>query len=605
MSDIVIKKAKATNFLQYKEIDMDLQSSGLVFLSGELSHDRSRSNSAGKTAAISVVPWVLWGKTLRDMRDSSSVINYDATECSAEVEGTMDGQSFFVKRARSRSGSVVVVASFAGSSRSRDVQEEINAVFGTFDMAQNTVFLAQRKALEFLSSTDAERRKILEDLLKMRTWREAHDRVRDDIEWANESIQKLTSEMNSAQQKIDKIVSDREHALEVARTNLSARVEEAESLLSEKSSVAEETRSSIEALESEFSAALSVYNEAKTRANAESRRLNNLRSRLADATSARRKAESSLRDARKGVCGSCSQSIPVNTQLVTRLENACIDAEKDEKTCSADLEDSMSSSSHLNDEASEKMASYNAVANKKNALVYSLDAVQKEMESIEKKIRSLEQEKKKVDDTLADGKEEEVLRLSTVVKNRTSALADLKKGMDAMRFWKEGFSLKGVPSMLVGESLPLLVQKTNEVLSVLSDNELTLDILTLDAKRDGKSIMEKLTFVVGKEGREVYMEDCSAGEQRRIVISIFLALSKMQTVLTGQSWNIRMVDELFDELDPHGIERVMRVLKNMAGTYTILVTSHRTELKDLDGFTRRWTARRTVGTSVLVCDEAV
>lgn len=604
MSYIHITKARATNFLQYRDIVLSLDDAGLVFLSGELSHDRSRSNSAGKTAALSVVPWVIWGKTLRDMRDASSVINYNESECEGEVEGLLDGAPFYIRRARSRTGNVVLVASFAGSSRMKDVQDEINLLFGTFDMAQNTVFLAQRKALEFLSSTDAERRKILEDLLKMRTWREAHDRVRDDMEWANDSIQKFNTEMMSAQSKIDKIILDKEHALEVAKTNLSARIEEAESLLVSYVESEASIRKQLEDIEPELRVALSSYTKAQADASAESRRVDGIRSKHVASSLALKKAESALTEARNGLCGSCRQPLPLPEDHISKLESARDEAEKEESGLRSLLEEGARAIKELSAIVAQEMKKYNEIAGKQNSFVYSLKSCSSEVESTKKKISNLRAEIGRVTATLSDDKEDELHTLYAIVKNRKSALEDLSMGVEAMKFWKEGFSLKGVPSMLVGESLPLLVQKTNEVLDVLSDGDLSLDILTLDAKRDGKSLMEKLTFVVGKEGREVYMEDCSAGEQRRIVISIFLALSRMQTVLTGQSWNIRMVDELFDELDPHGIERVMRVLKKMSESYTILVTSHRTELKDLDGFTSRLVARRSVGYSVLVNQEA-
>ena len=594
---IELTRAEGTNFLQYPRVEMPLGNQGLVFLAGELEHNRQRSNSAGKTAALSLVSWVIWGKILKDTRDVGRVVRYDADSCTGVLEGTIEGQPFTIERTRTRKDTIVR-ASFAGSSRAQDVQAEINAVFGTFELAQNTVFLAQRKALEFLTATDADRRRILEELLKIGVWREALDRVKSDIEWARENRVTLQRELSDAQVGLDKIRTEIRHARELALTDIRTRIGILEATLAERKQgihalqfAALDAKNMVDNLRQDYEAARRKLTSEQDDFNAYLRKAASMRS----AIDAKRQV---MRMLASGMCPTCNRPTDDKTAH-DRLADEITAAESELEALHTEYIAKDKVINRLSGDAERAHGTYRAAMTEKRVAEEKLHDANNEILRLSKDLADLDRKLGEADVALSQDHTEAVERFERIVASRTEALADLDRGVKAMEFWKEGFSFKGIPSMLITESLPLLVQKTNEVLAVLSDDEMSIDILPADAKRDGKSLLEKLTFVVSKDGRDVYMEDCSAGEQRRIVISIFLALAKMQSVLTGQSWNIRLVDELFDELDPHGIERVMRVLRGMADGSTILVTSHRSELASLDGFARCWTVRRGLNGSVL------
>jgi DNA repair exonuclease SbcCD ATPase subunit len=591
---INIKKASATNFLQYPHVDISFDNQGLVFLSGALKHNRSRSNSAGKTAALSLVPWVLWGKILKDMRDVTGVIRYGEQECVGELLGAIDGVDFKIERRRSKSGSSLY-ASFAGSSRAQDVQSEINAVFGTFDLAQNTVFLAQRKALEFLSATETERKKILEELLKIKIWREAQDRVKEDIEWAKEKEAKLLRELQSAKHSKEKLEIEIKHASEVATSDLRSTIRLCQEEIEEK-------ELQLPLLKSQYDLLHRHYNENELSNyrllfSAHAKSEADMRSLFRELESLTKEHSAKLQEYKKiksgGVCPTCCQQIPPHSEEAIKaaevrlseyaraISDKSVEVKRQEKIVEGAKSKALASSDK---ERAKKQEVFSA-REKLQLAEERIRAAQSKMSDAEKKLKNFRE-------VTNEKNKEKLFEYDAVIDAKAKALTELEQGKKAMEFWKEGFSFKGIPSMLIADSLPLLVHHANYVLNVLSDSEMSMDILTSDVKRDGKSLMDKLTFLVSKGGREVYMEDCSAGEQRRIVISIFLALARMQSLLTGVHWNIRLVDELFDELDAHGIERVMRVLKEMANDHTILVTSHRSSLRDLDGFDQRWTVLR-------------
>ena len=62
----------------------------------------------------------------------------------------------------------------------------------------------------------------------------------------------------------------------------------------------------------------------------------------------------------------------------------------------------------------------------------------------------------------------------------------------------------------------------------------------------------------------------------------------MQSILTGVSWNVRFIDELFDGLDDLGVQRVMQLLGDTTDVTTTICSSHRSSLKELDGWDKHW-----------------
>lgn len=599
---IELVDAEGVDFLQYPHISIELDKQGLVFLSGSLEHNRSRSNSAGKTAALSLVSWILWGRILKDTRDVTGVIRYECSECSGTLKGRIDGAEFAIKRTRTKSGSTLY-ASFAGSSRTQDVQNEINDVFGTFDLAQNTVFLAQRKALEFLSATDSDRRKILEELLKIGVWREAQDRVKEDIDWAKDKESTLRRELQDAAHGKEALETEIRHARELATSDLRSVIRIHQENIDDKQSVLPSLKNTYESLQEAYEK--KHLHEDKVHTNLLLSAEAELRVHRRELHTLEQESASDAREYRRlkegGNCPTCRQPVPPHDEAVINgahkrmTESSLALTEKATVIKNQEAIVDRSRLVALKHQENCYMKRQELVA-ARDAFVLAEESIRSSRSKVEEARRQLEE----VQASLAKDSTEKIAQYDHVIKTRTESLDELDRGRKAMEFWKEGFSFKGIPSMLISESLPLLVKNANHVLRILSDDELSLDILPADAKRDGKSLMEKLTFLVSKDGREVYMEDCSAGEQRRIVISIFLALARMQSVLTGISWNVRLVDELFDELDDHGIERVMRVLREMSSDHTILVTSHRSSLRDLDGFDQKWTVLRKHTGSVLI-----
>mgnify|MGYP001567458175 CR=1 FL=1 len=594
---IDLDNAIAENFLQYQQLSIPLRNQGLVFLGGEMEYDQSRSNGTGKTSCLSLVPWVIWGRLLRDMHDVSRVINYEAKSCYGRVEGTLGDNKFWIERSRTRKGEPEIKTSFAGSSRSLNIQDEINQIFGTFELAQNTVFLIQRKALEFMTAGNAGRRQIMEDLLKIDKWNRHHEAVKSDIMWANTTLTGLRSDLAMAEIGLDALLAKIETSHKLATLDLDAQCR----LLNTQLGVAELGHKQLQV---RYTALRKAHLEVSDRLK-ESRIITDRLSRLtADKrctlirlSTTLENLKTSIAQLQTGVCPTCHRplvkdfAVDQKTQEILCDQIATVSAEVTQSTM--EYEAALASTTTIQGEEHKTSAKIQEVTHRLTESKKILSNVKFNISEIEDQIRCVSQE------TDTDHRKE-VHEYQRVITTRRNAIAELEHGVRFMELCKEGFSYRGIPSLLISNSLPLLVQETNKNLSTLSDDELSINILPADISSDGK-ILERLTFLVSKNGHTAYLNDYSDGEQRRGIIALFLGLLSIRSLLTGVKWMSCFIDELFDGLDAPGVERAIRVLRNIPHVNTTIITSHRSELAALGGFSKVWSVRCHNGKSQLVC----
>jgi DNA repair exonuclease SbcCD ATPase subunit len=126
-----------------------------------------------------------------------------------------------------------------------------------------------------------------------------------------------------------------------------------------------------------------------------------------------------------------------------------------------------------------------------------------------------------------------------------------------------------------------LNERISEYLNVLSGGTIKAVIKTQkDLTSGGKS--DKIDLVISNEQGADSYKGLSAGEKRRVDISISLALQDLVMKQSNLAPNLLMYDEVFENLDEVGCENVIELLKkrlDVAGS--IIVISHSEHLKPL------------------------
>ena len=172
---MIPQKLSLTNFMCYRQVDLDFAGVHVACLAGD--------NGAGKSALLDAITWALWGKA-RAKRDDE-LIRLGEDEMAVELTFDLGEQTYRVLRQRKGgkrgSSSLDFQVLFPHSvppnggenrwrslaeSTIRDTQTKIERVLRLdYDTFINSAFLRQGRADEFTVKTPAERKRVLGDIL--------------------------------------------------------------------------------------------------------------------------------------------------------------------------------------------------------------------------------------------------------------------------------------------------------------------------------------------------------------------------------------------------------------------------------------------------------
>ncbi len=162
------------------------------------------------------------------------------------------------------------------------------------------------------------------------------------------------------------------------------------------------------------------------------------------------------------------------------------------------------------------------------------------------------------------------------------SLSEIEDRYDVLRFWKSGFSMSGIPSMLIDETIPFMNKRIMEYLDAIGGRY----IVSFDTLGENKSgeVRDKITIRVLDTVTKANMRKQLSGGQTRIIdIATILTLSDLQSIIQNTKTNIILLDEVFDSLDDKNISYVSNLLRSLTKGKSTNIISHRAiDLIDCD-----------------------
>lgn len=146
------------------------------------------------------------------------------------------------------------------------------------------------------------------------------------------------------------------------------------------------------------------------------------------------------------------------------------------------------------------------------------------------------------------------------------------------------FGKNGIQKDIIAGNVPVLEEKTNELLAKFTKNsdfsvKFDLDPKTQSGKLKKRGGLDIIIYRKGKKPRALNMY--SGGETVRIVFAILLSLSNLLTKRAGKRSQTLIIDERIAALDAEGIGQFIEIVKYIADQYKkILVVSHISELNE-------------------------
>ena len=158
---------------------------------------------------------------------------------------------------------------------------------------------------------------------------------------------------------------------------------------------------------------------------------------------------------------------------------------------------------------------------------------------------------------------------------------DLIKRVNAISFWKSGFSPTGIPSMLIDESIPFMNDNICEYMEKISGGRYTVSFDTLGETKSGEMRDKISIHFLDSITQNNCTTTMSGGQERIVDVATILTLNDLQTLMYDTKFNILIFDEIFDSLDVENTEKIAGLLKSISNNKSVNIISH-TQVNQLE-----------------------
>ncbi len=176
---MIPRKLRLTNFLPYRQAEVDFSGIHVACLSGE--------NGAGKSSLLDAMTWALWGRA-RARRDDD-LIHQGQEEMEVDFTFRLGDDLYRVirKRRGGKRGISLLEFQVQDNGRWRSLSESsirateekiVRLLHLDYDTFVNSAFLRQGRADEFTIKTPAERKRVLGEILGLEVWQEYEERAK-------------------------------------------------------------------------------------------------------------------------------------------------------------------------------------------------------------------------------------------------------------------------------------------------------------------------------------------------------------------------------------------------------------------------------------------
>lgn len=214
-SKVRVLRLVGSNVLSFKKVEVNYHNQGLVLLKGRNLDWPKRSNGAGKTNILSLLPAAWFGETLKNQKNDSLVNELFPGPATFELT-VRNGKGQKVKITRGRRPHVVRmsvdgkdVSTGLTGKRKNETQGQIEDVLGfDFNLLINSVYIDQTIANGFVFGTQKYRMDLVNKLLNLQRYEDALAVVKKDIDVNAEARVHVTNNVSNLEVKRDNIDAD-------------------------------------------------------------------------------------------------------------------------------------------------------------------------------------------------------------------------------------------------------------------------------------------------------------------------------------------------------------------------------------------------------------
>lgn len=576
-----------------------LSDAGITLIEGDNKDDESASsNGAAKSTIPHAVEWCLYGITSHEpSAEGDEVINrHTRGDCVVTVRFQIaDGGTIYTCR-RGRKlhkplcdeFGVKVGASglllYAGEENqtkgtTKDTQEVLNKLIGLSQRTfRHAVLFGRSKTFQFTRLSDSDKKQVIDEMIGVQTYAQgrdaavkAADLVQEDLDRTERELERLSWQVESARETLGKL-KEQERTAEA-----------------EKQRALKQAASSVSDLEEKYTEARlkctageSAYTDKR---DAAERALKDAEKAQRDSESALERVEADIAASTKRVdrmkkledttCPTCEQPVtPAHVDALVRRIRAALPATQEtyskaqqrvSKMC-----DAVEAAQKAVRQAREAHQKYQDERQRLQLAHERAEAVKDKLEDARKALRKLREQTSDFSKLIEEENEklQAAKKASAELKDKRSLF---ERRLATLRFWEEGFGNKGLRSLLLDSALPYLNAKLERYSNALTQGNITVQFQTQRELKSGGSREELHVAVTNRFGADGYKMQ-SIGERAKVDLIVGLALQDMASSRSRVPVNVAFFDEVFDGIDPVGVDRVVDVLTGLDRPSAFIIT---------------------------------
>ena len=574
---IILKKLKWDNCFSYgKENSLDLNNSTLTQLVG--------TNGTGKSSLPLIIEEVLYNKNSKGIKKADIQNRFQNAGYSINLTFSVDDKEYEIDVNRSR-GSIKVklyedgddISSHTATNTYKTVQEILGLDFKTFTQL---VYQNTNASLQFLTATDANRKKFLIELLNLEDYVQYYDVFRELSRQLGQEISALDGKEKTIVKWLnDNKLDDTTIAPLKKLPEYSEKDEkELRSLSINFENIAEKNQKINEnnTYKQLFSQIDMKLLQSKLE---EPEPYHNLISELGrkEENAAQWKGKLEQYKYLEGTCPTCEQ--PVAADFVERLifdaqdqaESHTLQAnqlkteietkrqeEAQYKTYTRAKREFEDLHSRIDNDLPTDTLDAGQLSDKINKLKTRITDAKSQIQKIADENEETTRKNTRIQVILEQTKEFE-----DELEGVTSKLSEIEEKSGHIEVLKKAFSTNGLIAYKIENMVKDLEDLANDYLGELSDGRFSINFVVTN---------DKLNVEVTDNGKIIDITALSSGELTRVNTATLVAIRKLMSSISKSRINVLFLDEVINVLDEQGREKLVEVLLQEEGLNTYIVS---------------------------------
>jgi DNA repair exonuclease SbcCD ATPase subunit len=574
---ITLKTLKWDNCFSYgKDNSINLNNSTLTQLVG--------TNGMGKSSIPLIIEEVLYNKNSKGIKKADIQNRFINAGYNIHLTFAVEDKQYSIDVSRSR-GSIKVklfegaedISSHTATNTYKSVEEILGLDFKTFTQL---VYQNTNASLQFLTATDANRKKFLIELLNLEDYVAYYDVFRElartsgqevaELDGKSKTIIKWLNENKLSDSTILPMIKLPEYSEkdEKALRDFSVDFEN----ISEKNQKINENNTykqllsgiDMNIVQSHVEAPESYYTLVSDRGEVEGK-IKSLRSKIQEYQEL------------EGQCPTCEQKVDHNfiDELIADLRTNVLLSNETMREFTEEIDRRKDDEVAYNNYHAEKKEFedlYSRVDRSLPTEIYNGNDLQEKIATLKKSIThaksqiqeiATKNEERTKKNTRVQVILEQTAEFEKELEGITDKLSNVEEKAGHIEVLKKAFSTNGLIAYKIENMVKELEDLANDYLAELSDGRFSINFVVTN---------DKLNVEVTDEGNIIEITALSSGELTRVNTATLIAIRKLMSSISKSRINVLFLDEVINVLDEQGREKLVEVLLKEEGLNTYIVS---------------------------------